>query len=669
MLAQPKLVLASLALALPVSSLPVQGASQVPVCKQGGQGFLSAAQSLDLPRAALCVEIGDLNSDGVLDIVAGCVQGRIAIQLGLGEGVFAASAELIAASDPNMSVTSIHLEDLNADGTLDVIAMGGLQGTGELAVLFGVGDGTMASVAHYALYSNPRELAVADWNGDGETDLAVASGGVDRVQILLGNGAGAFSLLPEITVERPSKLAVGDLDDDGFEDLIVSWNPTSPLGLSLSLYHGLGDGTFGPPLLLAQGATGSIRAAANPLITDINLDGVNDLVATGGGDGVGVRLGLGGGSLSGISYYGGPAQMSSLVDLDLNTDGLRDLLFLSGTDIGVLLAITPGQFGLTSTFHSTGSEFGFGDLDTDGAIDVVQAGGDLSLLFGVPRAAFEDGLSPNHSCDSAFHLGVGQHTSLVTFRATAEDHFKLVVPHGSTLAVDVLFEDARGDIDCYLYDAVTVGNSCGDKSDYLVRGFSATDNESITWINTTGATQTYYLQVALWNNANNTDCNTYELSIAITTPSFGSSICAGDGSLIACPCDNESSDPAEGCQNSKNVGAKIAATGTPRISSHDAVFHLTQGIPGDPALLIEGRSMIASPFRDGILCMGGFTTRLQAVMMDGDGNAATSGSIAGATNLVPGQTRYYQWWYRDPGGVSPCGTGSNFSGGLAVTWL
>ena len=57
-------------------------------------------------------------------------------------------------------------------------------------------------------------------------------------------------------------------------------------------------------------------------------------------------------------------------------------------------------------------------------------------------------------------------------------------------------------------------------------------------------------------------------------------------------------------------------------------------------------------------------------MLDTNGAGATMNSIIAAGNITgPGEVRYYQFWYRDPGGVSPCGNGSNFSSGMRIDYV
>ena len=281
----------------------------------------------------------------------------------------------------------------------------------------------------------------------------------------------------------------------------------------------------------------------------------------------------------------------------------------------------------------------------------------------------EDSFAPNHDCASAASIGAGTYTGLATFKAVAEDFFSIDVPDGWTLNVDVLFATADGDIDCYLYEASTLGTTCGDKSDWIARGFTGSDNENVSWVNTSGGVATYYLQVNLWDSAGNEDCNNYDLVIGLEEPTLGSSMCAGDGSLVACPCGNESADAESGCLNSTGLGAKISATGSNVVADDSVVFHLTQATPSQTAVLVQGTTSIAVPFKDGILCMGTYTRRVQFVSTDASGNASTTGSIIASANLIPGQTRYYQWWHRDPNPGSVCGQASNTSAGLEIAWL
>ena len=155
----------------------------------------------------------------------------------------------------------------------------------------------------------------------------------------------------------------------------------------------------------------------------------------------------------------------------------------------------------------------------------------------------------------------------------------------------------------------------------------------------------------------------------------GNSICAGDGTWdngagpVGCPCGNNASSPSEGCLNSQGHGARIQLSGTVLVANDDLVVSVDQARPNQPAMLVQGENLIAVPFKDGLLCMGNPTERVEVVFLDAAGAGSTSGSIVTNGNIPGGGvTRYYQFWYRDPS-LSPCGTGSNFSAGVTVGWL
>ena len=102
--------------------------------------------------------------------------------------------------------------------------------------------------------------------------------------------------------------------------------------------------------------------------------------------------------------------------------------------------------------------------------------------------------------------------------------------------------------------------------------------------------------------------------------------------------------------------------------SEDAFrLHTTQGRPNMPAMAVQGRSTIATPFKDGVLCLGNPTERLEVLTLDANGDATTATDLRVAGDVFPGDRVYYQVWYRDPT-TSPCGSGSNFTNGVVRDW-
>jgi len=109
-----------------------------------------------------------------------------------------------------------------------------------------------------AVAGQPRAIAVGDWNGDARLDFAVASTQPDAVEILIGQGNGAYTSAGTLGVGRgPSAIVAADLNDDGKIDLAVTNHDSNDVTILF------GDGaTFHAGLAISSGGVGpvSIRA-------------------------------------------------------------------------------------------------------------------------------------------------------------------------------------------------------------------------------------------------------------------------------------------------------------------------------------------------------------------------------------------------------------------------
>src|SRR5215475_8248647 len=221
-------------------------------------------------------------------------------------------------------------------------------GCGSNCVSTGGKSGNFAGPVNYAVGTHPVAVAVADFNGDGKPDLAVANRSSSDVSILLGNGDGTFQKAASYNTDVDADhVACADFNGDGRTDLLIS----SSTGM-IGVLTGNGDGSFQTAILTSTAGTTPFVA-----LGDFNGDGHIDVVAgTGGASGESdfgnliVLLGNGNGTFQ--------TQVSSklrfwpqfIVAADLNGDGKMDLAAavrenIFGGDLRVFLGNGDGTFG------------------------------------------------------------------------------------------------------------------------------------------------------------------------------------------------------------------------------------------------------------------------------------------------------------------------------------
>ena len=110
----------------------------------------------------------------------------------------------------------------------------------------------------------------------------------------------------------------------------------------------------------------------------------------------------------------------------------------------------------------------------------------------------------------------------------------------------------------------------------------------------------------------------------------------------------------------------LSASGSASVAANEVVLEVQQAPSNKVGIFLQGSSTINVPFADGILCTGSPLKRLEAIVLDASGTGNSTASVVLAGNVSPGQTRTYQFWFRDSQG--PCATGSNLSNGYEITW-
>ena len=288
---------------------------------------------------------------------------------------------------------SVAVGDFNGDGNPDLAVANQLAST--VSVLLGSAGGSFTrQTPDLAVGDFPVSVAVSDFNGDQDPDLAVANGFSGTVSVLLGgNGASFTRQTPDVTIGgTPWSVAVGDFNGDSDPDLAVANQASN----NVSVLLGGAGGSFTrqtPDLAVGLGPT-------SVAVGDFNGDQDPDLAVANQFDGtVSVLLGTAGGAgFSGpipAGNYSGSDPMSVAVG-DFNGDGDLDLAVgdMSPGEVLILLGGPGGSFsGPTSTLtvDSGVSSVAVGDFNRDADPDLAVANfnvGRVSVLVGGAGGSF-----------------------------------------------------------------------------------------------------------------------------------------------------------------------------------------------------------------------------------------------------------------------------------------
>lgn len=293
---------------------------------------------------------------------------------------------------------SVVIADLNGDGLPDLaVAATHIDGTtypdrGFASVILqnSSAPGTFQRGVDMAVGLDPSTIAVGDLDATGGVDLVVANVNSANVSLLTQSATpGQFNAASNVALPSsglPFDIAIGDLNNDGLNDLAVA--DASNAGEVIVLFQDPANhGHYLPAITLTVGNPTTAVA-----IGDVDGDGLADLLVTSyDNSGNNGRVSLfaqdavnAGQFLARVDFASG-ARPTSVKIADLNGDGLPDLLIANrgpGSDhsgssgVSVLLQTsTPGTFATPVTYATaSGAIYAVaGDLNGDGQLDLVVA--------------------------------------------------------------------------------------------------------------------------------------------------------------------------------------------------------------------------------------------------------------------------------------------------------
>ena len=336
-----------------------------------GDGTFTVRQQLISTIAGAGAAVGDVNGDGLLDIVALAAFPSITVHLGNVNGLFDPAVSIDTTPFGSVNHRDLELADMDNDGDDDIfIADSNADTLGNVLVLRSTAGANVSleRVAFNSIFV-PVGVKAGDFNEDGNADLAISSINFGSVQIQLGNGDGTFNELPSLVLAGGggASVAVGDINGDDHLDFV------GLSGSGQAAYLGNGNGAFGAPLFTTFTPIGFVDI----FLADLDQDGDDDILRGDGFDLI-FNISNGDGTFTGdtrlLTQGGGVGFFSqaALAAADFNEDGSLDVIATPQSPTLQLNFGSPtGPVGAQPVRLGSPRFGAAGDLDGDGDDEVV----------------------------------------------------------------------------------------------------------------------------------------------------------------------------------------------------------------------------------------------------------------------------------------------------------
>lgn len=455
------------------------------------------------------VEVGDLNGDGLLDLVtangwtgSGGNSLRVFFQ---GAGTQFTPGDSLGGPTITKEPISVAIGDLDRDGDLDLVSAN--SSGNDLTVFHQVAPGEFVAYAHplgsAQTTPEPSSVAVADMNGDGDLDILCTSYLGDHVALftqsatesypaaddpelfpstpdrylLLGDSGAAFS---------PRSLWIEDMDGDGGLDLLTANEGTNDLTVFLTSPAGEYESTAD---VTVAGVTSSDSAGC---VADLDRDGDLDVVAVAEeDDAITIYRQGNAGNFAAWQSIVGDGLMDKPVDVtaaDVTGDGLVDIVVVNetGNDLRLFVQGSDGEFeasprigssSLTAKPRSVAVE----DVDGDGFLDLVSAnaGNDSIVVFYQQAGGSfsNDQITTLSYPDSSSQKGP---RSVVVADLDRNGLADIIAASDGLSSVAVWYQDETSGFGP-LFETISLGGEPQDLNVFDIDGDGALDITTVTW--------------------------------------------------------------------------------------------------------------------------------------------------------------------------------------------